>query len=106
MYQDIGIRWERPNLQIWGRIAYFDTDSYDVRLYAYENDLTYCFTINSYYDQGFRWYLLVKYRIGVIDFQVRFSRTIYDNKSVIGSGLEEIQGNSKTEIKGQVILKL
>lgn len=106
MYQDIGIRWEKPNLQIWGRIAYFDTDSYDVRLYAYENDLTYCFTINSYYDQGFRWYLLVKYRIWSIDFQVRFSRTIYDNKTIIGSGLEEIQGNSKTEIKGQIILKL
>lgn len=106
VYQDVGISWEKPKLQIWGRIAYFDTDSYDVRLYAYENDLTYFFTINSYYDQGFRWYLLVKYRIWSIDFQLRISRTLYDNKTVIGSGLEEIQGNSKTEIKGQVILKL
>lgn len=106
LYQDVGISWEKPKLQIWGRIAYFDTDSYDVRLYAYENDLTYCFTINSYYDQGFRWYLMVKYRIWSIDFQLRISRTLYDNKSLIGSGLEEIQGNSKTEIKGQVILKL
>lgn len=106
LYQDLGLKWEKPKLQIWGRVAYFDTDSYDERLYAYENDLTYCFTINSYYYQGFRWYLLVKYRIGAFDFQLRVSRTIYDNKTVIGSGLEEIQGNSKTEIKGQVIIKL
>ena len=40
-----------------GRLAWFDTDGYNSRLYAYENDLLYSFSIPALYGKGIRSYL-------------------------------------------------
>jgi len=40
-----------------GRLAYFSTDGYNSRLYAYENDLLYSFSIPALYGKGIRTYL-------------------------------------------------
>lgn len=85
------------------RFALFDTDTYEERLYAYESDVLYAFSIPSYYYKGSRFYLMGKYSIGRrIDIWLRYAITHYANKQVIGSGLDEIQGNNKSEIKVQL----
>ena len=33
----------------------------------------------------------------------RFAQTIYPDKNIIGSGLDQINGNKKTEVKAQLL---
>ncbi len=101
MYQDLALDFKRPQLSMHLRLAYFDTDRYDERLYAYENDVYYAFTIGSYYYQGMRAYLLLRYKIQNFSVWFRISRTHYLNRSDISSGLTHIDKPHKTEVKIQ-----
>ncbi|MHC1778497.1 MAG: helix-hairpin-helix domain-containing protein [Lentimicrobium sp.] len=103
IYQDIVYSNPEKPWQLSSRFALFDTDTYEERLYAYESDVLYAFSIPSYYYKGSRFYLMGKYSIGrSIDIWLRYAITHYSNKQIIGSGLDEIQGNNKSEIKVQL----
>ncbi len=92
------------------RFALFDTDSYDTRIYAYENDVLYSFSIPAYSYRGSRFYLMMRYktRFGM-DLWLRFAQTYFDNykdgELLIGSGNEQILGRTRSEIKAQVRFK-
>jgi hypothetical protein len=105
MYQDMVFSFRRPQLSLCLRVAYFDTDRYDERLYAYENDVYYAFTIGSYYYQGMRAYCLLRYKIQNFTVWLRMSRTRYLNKSNVGSGLTYIDKPHKTEVKVQCMYR-
>ncbi|MCK4501062.1 hypothetical protein KAU11_11240 [Candidatus Babeliales bacterium] len=106
IYQDINFRPENLPFDISVRYAMFDTDNYDTRIYVYENDVLYAFSIPSYYYTGSRFYFLMKYKIsGFLSCWFRFAQSFYNNKNTIGTGLEEINGNRKTEIKVQLRMK-
>jgi len=96
----------RPNNSKYNysiRYAVFDTDSWDSRIYAYENDILYAFSIPAYYDKGSRIYFNVKYSIkNNIDFWFRIAQTYYIYRETIGTGLEEINGKTRTEVKAQL----
>jgi hypothetical protein len=84
------------------RLQYFETDGYDSRLYAYENDVLYSYSIPVFYDKGFRYYLNFNCDLNKqITIWLRWAQSIYRDKTVIGSGLDAIPGNKKTEIKLQ-----
>jgi len=84
------------------RLQYFETDGYDSRIYAYENDVLYSYSIPAFYDKGYRYYVTVNYNATKnISLWVRLAQTLYPDKSSIGSGLDEITGNRKTELKLQ-----
>lgn len=105
MYQDLACNFPRPQLSFHLRIAYFDTDSYDERLYAYENDVYYAFTVGSYYYQGLRACLLLRYKVQRFSVWVRISRTHYLNRNDISSGLTYIDKAHKTELKVQCLYR-
>lgn len=85
------------------RLQYFETDGYNSRLYAYENDVLYSYSIPVFFDKGCRYYLTLNYDLSKkTSFWLRWAQTIYRDKKIIGSGLDEISGNRKTEIKLQV----
>jgi hypothetical protein len=85
------------------RLQYFETDGYDSRLYAYENDVLYSYSIPVFYDKGFRYYFNFNYDLNrKTTVWLRWAQTIYKDKNVIGSGPDEIKGNKKSEIKIQV----
>lgn len=89
------------------RYALFQTDSYDTRIYTYENNALYVFSTPSYYYQGSRAYILVRYTfLKRFDLWARFGTYIYANRKSVGSGSEEIQGTNKTDITLQLRLKL
>lgn len=103
IYQDINFRQPGSKISFNARYALFDTDSYDERIYAYENDVLYGYSIPGFYSKGSRMYLTVRWSAAKhLDFWARIAHTNYVNKDIVGSGLEEIQGSSKTELKLQM----
>jgi hypothetical protein len=98
------------------RLAYFSSDSYNSRLYAYESDLGYSFSIPALFNTGYRYYmnlrlnlsaalkskLLAKYKA---EFGIRFAQSIYPGQKTIGSGMDEIQGKTKSDGKFQLLFE-
>jgi hypothetical protein len=105
-YQDIGANISKIGMDIKLRFALFDTDTYDERLYAYEHDLTYTFTINSYYYRGCKTYFILKWKRNRFEIQGKISRLLFFDRTQISSGLELIDAPHKTEIKAQIVLRL
>ncbi|MBI2729496.1 MAG: helix-hairpin-helix domain-containing protein [Sphingobacteriales bacterium] len=86
------------------RLQYFETDGFNSRIYAYENDVLYSFSIPSFFDKGWRYYLNLNYSISKkLQGWLRIAQTMYKGKSLIGSGLDEIKGNHRTEAKVQFL---
>ncbi len=89
------------------RLQYFESDGYNSRLYAYENDVLYYFSIPVFFDKGWRYYLNLNYGISKkLSVWFKWGQTIYNNKKTIGSGLDEIEGNKKSELRVQAIMVL
>ena len=85
------------------RLQYFETGSYASRLYAYENDVMYSYSIPVFFDKGYRYYFTINYDVSKkLSLWLRWAQTIYRDKESVGSGQDEIAGNRKTEIKLQV----
>lgn len=88
------------------RLQYFETDGYNSRVYAYENDVLYSFSIPVFYGKGYRYYLNINYDISRnITIWARIAQSIYQNQSKTGSSLDEINKNHKTELKMQALFK-
>jgi len=105
-YTDFNFKMNQVPLKFILRYSIFDSDSFNSRIYTYENDVLYAFTVPSYFDKGMRYYALCSYKLNDnISMWLRLSQTVYANKTTISSGLNEIDGNRKTEIKVQMIYK-
>lgn len=88
------------------RLQYFETDNFDSRIYAYENDVLYGFSIPAFFNKGYRWYTNINYDFSkTFSVWLRLARLIYKNQDTIGSGLDEIAGNHKTELRVQILWK-
>jgi hypothetical protein len=106
MYQDLtwklGWRWD-----ITARYAIFDASNYNTRIYAYENDVLGFFNIPAYYGVGSRYYLMLNWKPNKkYEFWVRYAVTKYQWDDVQGSGLSEVLGDSRSEVKFQFRVNL
>ena len=61
--QDVNYSFVRIPVTVWFRYCLFDTDDWASRIYAYENDLLYSFSIPALSGRGSRSYLLIKWKI-------------------------------------------
>jgi hypothetical protein len=87
MLQDINYRFRRIPITLWFRYCLFNTDDWDSRIYAYENDLLYSFSIPALSGEGSRSYIMVKWEIG--DFaDIRFKYSI-TSLAANGTSIEE-----------------
>lgn len=85
------------------RLQYFETDGYNSRLYAYENDVLYSYSIPPFSGKGTRWYTNINYDFTRnITCWFRIARTLYPGETSVGSGLDEISANHKTDYRVQV----
>jgi hypothetical protein len=106
LYQDLIIRPKSWPLDLSFRYALFDTDSYDSRIYAFESNALYVFSVPGYYYQGSRAYCLMRYTfLKRFDLWARYAVNVYANRSSIGTGAEEISGNRKSDITLQLRVK-
>lgn len=101
--QDFVFRPKSFPLDIALRYALFDTDSYDTRMYSFENNALYVFAVPAYYYQGSRAYILVRYSFARhFDLWVRYGEFLYNNRSTLSSGAEEIKGSRKSDFVVQL----
>jgi hypothetical protein len=85
------------------RIAWFNTGSYDSRIYAYEQDLSSGFSFAPLFMSGYRTYALIRYDISRnLSCRLRISQINYSDKESISTGLDKLQGSTRTELKLQL----
>ena len=105
-FQDVAYSPAKLPLKSYIRFVVFNTGSYDARVYAYENDLLYNYSIPAYYGKGLRAYLNVSYNISpTIGCWFKLSNTHWTDRETISSGNNEMEGKNLTEVKLQVRLK-
>lgn len=92
------VQYGQKNWRLTGRIALFDAETYDNRLYAFENNVLWTFSIPAFSGQGMRYYLLGQYQFTPkLTAYLRFARTSYTDREVISSGLQTIEGPNQTD---------
>lgn len=89
------------------RYAVFDTKNFTSRVYTYENDVLYSYSVPALYNKGQRAYFIVNWDITRnFEIWVRVASTIYDNQPIQSEGsLNEINSEHKTELKLQARIK-
>ncbi len=106
VYQDVIHRPMHGKVQFTGRLMVFATDSYDARLYAFESDVPGVFSLPPIYGRGMKWYTMLRFAATrKLDFWARYGTTIYNDRDKIGSGMDEIHGNTKSDLKLEMRLK-
>ncbi len=104
VYQDVIFKPRSFPVSLTSRFALFDTENFNIRFYTFENNLIYNFSIPALYGQGARFYINLRYR-GIRDLSVelRYAITRFRNQETIGTGLETIEGNTRSELRAQLI---
>jgi hypothetical protein len=110
-----GLTFSRPGFSATAGAVLFETDNYDARIYSYEPDLLYNFYLPAFYERGMHYYLSLHkdilrssrhignhFRLAA---WIKWDQTFYPGATSIGTGLDEITGNRKTEIKAQVLMQ-
>jgi hypothetical protein len=102
-YQDI--IYKPLSSKISGNIRFgiFDTESFNSRIYAYENDVLYSYSVPAYQGKGIRFYFNARYTlIRDFDLWLRYSLTSYYDQNTVGSGDDQINGNKRSDIRLQI----
>jgi hypothetical protein len=104
--QSAGYKFQKLPLQLDAGFAYFQTDDYASRISMYEKGLLYSFNIPSFYGKGERYTFNARYEWNNrIIIQAKYAMTHYRDREVISSGLEQIEGNMKSDLYLQLRLK-
>lgn len=98
--QDLVFMPPEKTFSMNGRLAYFHTGGYNSRLYAYENDVLYSFSIPALYGKGIRAYLNFQKSFSKrFTFWLKFAST---HKFTQSNREQDVGSSSKTEIKVQL----
>ena len=91
--------WLRLNLGV----ACFHTDSYDSRVWLYENGPLYTYSIMQFYGEGLRYWLMARANIGQrLLLTAKVGVTDYFDRQTIGSSYQQIAASSQTDLDVQV----
>lgn len=85
LLQDVVYTFRKIPVVLWARYCIFNTDSWDSRIYTYENDLLYSYCIPALSGPGSRSYLMIKWKIArVAELRIKYGCTsvIKEDRSV------------------------
>ena len=100
------IRWKHPGSKCRFDlgVTYFNTDSYNARIYHYEPSLLYTFGSTAFSDRGIRATFLAS--VPIVRKQLfingKWVMTRYFDRDSIGSGLEMIRANHREDLQVQI----
>ena len=103
--QDVSYAFKNIPLKVNLRYQFFDAVNYENRLYSYENDVLYAFSIPMYFGLGNRYYLNLQYDMNKkLSLWFKIAQTVYaDDRETLSSGNETISGSRKTDMR--ILLK-
>jgi len=105
-FQDLVLHLEKAKTECWIRYAWYNTDGYNSRIYAYENDVLYHFSIPAFYGQGHRMYLNLKWAPDRwLTFYLKGGYSLRPGLETWGSGNDETEGESRVDIRALMRLR-
>lgn len=88
---------------IHASITYFNSDSYNSRIYVYERSPLYTYYTPSFYGEGIRYTIMAKAHIlKSLTLTAKLGVTNYFDRATIGSGTQMIDGSSQTDLDVQL----
>ncbi|MEI8084705.1 MAG: helix-hairpin-helix domain-containing protein [Paludibacter sp.] len=99
--QDVSYAFSNIPLKVDVRFQFFDAVNYENRLYSYEKDVLYAFSIPMYFGLGSRYYLNMEFDLNSrLSLWFKIAQTVYaDERESLSSGNETIPGNRKTDMR-------
>ncbi len=107
IYIDVKHSFAKNRFSAEMRLTHFDTDDYYSRIYTWEPDVLYAFSIPAFTGRGLRFLFNMAYRpTSKIQFWFRLGNTFMPNVEKIGSGYNAVTGKNLTGIKFQARIRL
>jgi hypothetical protein len=89
---DLFCRFRRIPLSVWCRYCIFNTDDWNSRIYTYENDLVWSFSIPALSGEGTRSYLMAAWDVGKkTELRIKYSLTSLNRGSFDYNGKDELK---------------
>lgn len=93
--------------KLQGAVRYFNTSNYESRIYSYECGPLYSFSIPSFYGEGVRYTFLLHVKpLDWLMINAKVATTSYFDRSTIGSGYQQIDASSQTDVELQARIRL
>ena len=84
------------------RIQYGETDGYNARVYAYENDVLYSYSIPAFSGKGYRYYMNLQWDLGKrASFWLKWAQTLFLQKKYVTGAEEQLPEASASGFKIQ-----
>ena len=96
------IRWagKSGKLKLDVGLCYFNTDSYNARVFAYEPSVLYSFGLMSFFHRGIRGIVMANWQICKgLSLTAKLGTTCYSNQDTIGTGTEKITTSHKEDLQ-------
>ena len=107
LYQEAQINIASILERITFRFAIFDIPDYASRIYVYEPEVLYGYSVPAYQGKGVRSCLVLKFGLNRrVDCWLRGGITYYTDRNEVGTGPDLTNGNVRGEITGQLLVKL
>ena len=106
IFQDI--RFSPTNsFNLYGRVIFFKTDSFNSAIYEYENNLTGVLSNIPLFGEGIRWYVLMRYKLfRFMALSFKYSETYKPGEESLGTGFNEIPLNLSNVLGLQLDLNI
>jgi Helix-hairpin-helix motif len=98
------MKWTISNsLMLQARLAVFETDSYASSIYEFEEEVPGAYSNPALFGRGMRWYFILRYQpFSKWSLAAKYAQTIKDGIKFLGTGLDEISGDSQSVVSIQI----
>jgi hypothetical protein len=116
-FTDVHVKPSFKPFSFNGRLLYVETDSYNSRIYAWENTVLYNFSIPAFFGKAFRYVINVNYSLNkrssrllhrnnscLLSFS--FAQSVYPFKTVTGRQYAVIDADNRTTMRLQIIFSV
>lgn len=97
------VGYQTAKLRLSGGLGYFVTDSYDSRVYLYELGPLYTFGVSQFSGRGLRYWLMARWQPSQrLQLTAKAGTTSYQDRDVIGTGMQQVDASAMTDIDLQL----
>ena len=107
LFQDVCLNPAQSRFKIVFRYSVFDCPLYETRIWAYEPDMLYAYSMPVFYGKGSRICALIKFYPGKhFVFYLKSALTKFTNREVIGSGNDQVSSSWKLDLACELLFRI